>query len=360
MRKYSGIELVKKLCEIYGPTGFEYKVAEFIKEQTEGLCEYVPDRMGNLVCVVKGSGEGYDAQSPTKIMISAHMDEVGFIIKGINDDGSIKFILDGGIDAKVLAGRSVVLFNEENIIKGVIDSKAIHSLSPEERKEALTPDKLYINVGATKAEQVTEFVDVGDFGTFDSDFVLFGENDKMMKSKAIDDRLGCAAMIEIMREIKDHGKEYPYDLYFAFTVREEIGNSGAQVVAQTVCPDYAIVLETTAIADIAGVPKNSRVGDVGEGGVISLMDRSTIYDRDFVQLALDIAKDNNIKAQVKRYVSGGNDAGHIHKSGRGVKSLAISAPTRYLHSACCVASCDDYFAIKDLLMAILDSRKLSK
>ena len=360
MSKYSGIELIKKLCEIYGPTGFEYKVAEFIKEQTEGLCEYLPDRMGNLVCLVKGSGEGYNAEDPTKIMISAHMDEVGFIISSIEESGNVKFILDGGIDPKVLAGRSVVLFNETNIIKGVIDSKAIHSLSPEERKEALTPDKLYINVGATNAEQVTALVDVGDFGTFDSDFVLFGENDGMMKSKAIDDRLGCAAMIEIMRQIKEENKQLPYDLYFAFTVREEIGNSGAQTVAQTVRPDFAVVLETTAIADIAGVPKNSRVGDVGEGGVISLMDRSTIYDRDFVDLALDTAKKNNIKAQVKRYVSGGNDAGHIHKSGSGVKALAISAPTRYLHSACCVASCDDYNAIRDLLMAILDSRKLSK
>lgn len=360
MSKYSGIELIKKLCEIYGPTGFEYKVAEFIKEQTDGLCDYLPDRMGNLVCLIKGSGDGYNAEDPTKIMISAHMDEVGFIVKSVEEDGSVRFILDGGIDSKVLAGRSVVLFNEENTVRGVIDSKAIHSLSPEERKEALTPDKLYINVGATKAEQVTELIDVGDYGTFESDFVLFGENDKMMKSKAIDDRLGCAAMIEIMREIREKEKKLPYDLYFAFTVREEIGNSGAQTVAEVHHPDFAVVLETTAIADIAGVPKNSRVGDVGEGGVISLMDRSTIYDRDFVDLALATAKENDIKAQVKRYVSGGNDAGHIHKSGSGVKSLAISAPTRYLHSACCVASCDDYFAIRDLLMAILDSRKLTK
>ena len=123
MSKYSGIELVKKLCEIYGPTGFEYKVAEFIKEQTEELCEYLPDRMGNLVCLVKGSGEGYNSEAPTKIMISAHMDEVGFIIKSIEDDGSVKFILDGGIDSKVLAGRSVVLFNEENIIKCIKGEK---------------------------------------------------------------------------------------------------------------------------------------------------------------------------------------------------------------------------------------------
>ena len=358
MSKYKGIELIKKLCEIYGPTGFEYKVAEFIKEQTEGICEYLDDRMGNLVCLVKGGGEGYCEEKPTKIMISAHMDEVGFIISSIDGDGYVHFILDGGIDPKVLAGRSVVLFNEENIIKCVIDSKAIHSLTPEERKEALPADKLYINVGATKAEDVTKYVDVGDYGTFESDFVLFGENNKMMKSKAIDDRLGCAAMIEIMRELSEGGEKLPYDLYFAFTVREEIGNSGAQTVAQTVCPDYSIVLETTAIADIAGVPKNSRVGDVGEGGVISLMDRSTIYDKEFVGLALDIAKEKNIKAQVKRYVSGGNDAGHIHKSGSGVKALAISAPTRYLHSACCVASCDDYFAIKDILSEIIKSRKI--
>ena len=298
MSKYSGIELVKKLCEIYGPTGFEYKVAEFIREQTEGLCEYLPDRMGNLVCLVRGSGEGYNSDAPTKIMISAHMDEVGFIIKSVEDDGSIKFILDGGIDSKVLAGRSVVLFNEENIVKGVIDSKAIHSLSPEERKEALTPDKLYINIGAANAEQVTALVDVGDYGTFDSDFVIFGENDKMMKSKAIDDRLGCAVMIEIMRKLSEDGIKLPYDLYFAFTVREEIGNSGAQTVAQTVRPDFAIVLETTAIADIAGVPKNSRVGDVGEGGVISLMDRSTIYDREFVDLALELAKESGAELAI--------------------------------------------------------------
>ena len=360
MSNYSGIELVKKLCEIYGPTGFEYKVAEFIKEQTEGLCEYIPDRMGNLVCLVKGGGEGYDSESPTKIMISAHMDEVGFIVQSIEEDGSVKFILDGGIDSKVLAGRSVVLFNEENTVKGVIDSKAIHSLSPEERKEALTPDKLYINVGATNAEQVTALIDVGDYGTFDSDFVIFGENGKMMKSKAIDDRLGCAAMIEIMRKLSEDGITLPYDVYFAFTVREEIGNSGAQTVAQTVRPHYAIVLETTAIADIAGVPKNSRVGEVGEGGVISLMDRSTIYDRDFVDLAFSVAKEQGIKAQVKRYVSGGNDAGHIHKSGSGVRSLAISAPTRYLHSACCVAGCDDYFAIRDLVLAIIADNRLTK
>ena len=353
MKTYNGTELLKNLCEMYGPTGFEHNVAEFIKEQTDGTCEYIPDRTGNLICKVQGGGEGYNTENPKKIMISAHMDEVGFIIRRIDDDGYVHFILDGGIDSKVLAGRSVVLFNEENVVKGVIASKPIHSLTAEERKEALPVSKMFIDIGADSADEVKKLVDVGDYGTFDSDFVVFGENDRMIKCKAIDDRLGCAVMIETMRALAESGEKLPFDLYFAFTTREEIGNSGAQTVAQTLKPDYAIVLETTAIADIAGVPENSRVSEVGKGGTISLMDRATIYDRGFVDFALDTAKKNGIAAQVKKYVSGGNDAGHIHKSGSGVKTLAISAPTRYLHSACCVASLDDYDSIKALVLAIL-------
>ena len=355
MIRYDGIELLKRLCEINAPTGCEDRVAEFVREQTDGLCEYIPDRIGNLICFVKGSGEGYNAEEPVKVMVSAHMDEVGFMIKGIDSDGYIKFLVDGGIDSKVLSGRSVVLFSDEHTVKGVIASKAIHSLSPVERKEALDADKLYIDIGANSEEEVKNLLDIGDYGTFDSDFVLFGENEKMMKGKAIDDRLGCAVMIEIMRELRESGRQLPFDTYFAFTTREEIGNSGAQCAAQAIAPDYSIVLESTAVADIAGVPENSKVARLGDGGAISLMDRSTIYDRYFVDLALDVAKKNNIKAQIKKYVSGGNDAGHIHKSGSGVKTLAISAPTRYLHSACCVAAVEDYFSIKDLVSKILEN-----
>lgn len=357
MTNYSGKELLKALCEINGPTGFEYQVAEFIKEETKDLCEFIPDRTGNLICKVSGGGEGYDVINPKKIMISAHMDEVGFIIKRIDDDGYVHFILDGGINSKVMSARGVTLFNEENIVKGVIASKPIHSLSPEERKEALPADKLFIDIGATSGDEVRKYVNVGDFGTFDSDLVVFGEEGKMIKGKAIDDRLGCAAMIEVMRELKTKGDKLPFDLYFAFTTREEIGNSGAQTVAQMIEPDYSIVLETTAIADIVGVPENSRVAEVGKGGAISLMDRSTIYGREFVDFAMNLSKYENIPAQIKRYVSGGNDAGHIHKSGKGVKTLAISAPTRYLHSACCVASLDDYDSIKALVLALLRNMK---
>ena len=164
-------------------------------------------------------------------------------------------------------------------------------------------------------------------------------------------------MIETIRKIRENNIVLPFDTYFCFTVREEVGLSGARVAAEKVKPSRAIILESTAIGDIAGAPDHKRVADVGSGGVISLMDRSTIYDTDFVNFTLDTAKNNDIKAQVKRYVSGGNDAGHIHKSGKGVKCVAISMGTRYLHSPACVASMEDYESIRELVFAMLKNMK---
>ena len=162
-------------------------------------------------------------------------------------------------------------------------------------------------------------------------------------------------MIEVMREIYDTRATLPIDIYFCFTTREEIGCSGAQVAAQTISPDFAIVLETTAVADIADVPKESRVASQGEGGVISLLDRGTIYDREFVDTALRVAKENGIKTQIKKLVAGGNDAKHIHPTGVGVRVLALSAPTRYLHSPTAVASIADIESAKDAIYAMLET-----
>jgi endoglucanase len=247
-----------------------------------------------------------------------------------------------------------VIFRGENgDVEGVIASKAIHHQTADERKKATKIADMYVDIGAASREDAQKYLERGDFGVFDSDFVIFGENGKLVKSKAIDDRLGCAVMIELLRRLKDEGKKLPFDLVCAFTVREEIGRSGAQVAAQRLRPDYAIVLESTAIADLPDVKANSRVAEVGKGGVISLVDRSTIYDRELVDGLLAVAKNNGIAAQIKKYVSGGNDAAHIHKSGSGVRTLAVSAATRYLHSASCVASIEDYESIKSLIYAFL-------
>ena len=353
MLKY-GVELLEYLCQKFGPTGFENEVADAIIEQLGDDCDkIVKDTFGNVYALVSGEG-----QAPRdRVMISSHMDEVGFMITAIDDDGYIKFANLGGIDPKVLYGKQVVLGNEKAKINGVIAAKAIHHKKREDRYTVTPIKEMYIDIGAKDGDEVREYVNVGDFGVFNSDFVFFGSNNKYVKGKAIDDRAGCCAMIEAIRLIRKNGIRLPFDIFFCFTVREEVGLSGARVAAERVKPSRAIILESTAIGDIAGAPAHKRVADVGSGGVISLMDRSTIYDTDFVNFTLDIAKENGIKAQVKRYVSGGNDAGHIHKSGKGVKCVAISMGTRYLHSPACVASIEDYESIRELVFAMLKNMK---
>ncbi len=350
-----GIELLKHLSLVFGPTGSEEAVADEIVKQLENTdAQIIRDRMSNVFAVLHGKNR------PEKtVMLSAHMDEVGFIIKDIDGEGYIRFGCLGGIDSRVLCGRKVTFRGKDGDVSGVIASKAIHHQSAEERKNATKANDMYVDIGATSREDAESVLSRGDSGTFDSEFVIFGENDAYAKCKALDDRLGCVVMIETLRRIKKEGIELPFDLVCAFTVREEIGISGATAAAHRFRPDYAIVLETTAIADLPDVPKNSRVSEVGNGGVVSLMDRSTIYNRDFVDGAMKIAEENGIPAQIKRYVSGGNDAGHIHKTADGTRCLAISAPTRYLHSASCVIALRDFESIKSHVYAILTSYKFS-
>jgi endoglucanase len=210
---------------------------------------------------------------------------------------------------------------------------------------------MYIDIGAKNKEDAESKTELGASGTFDSEFVVFGENNSYIKGKAIDDRLGCAEMLYALEAIK--GENIPLDLWFCFTVREEIGLSGARTAAQAIAPDYSVVLESTAVADLPDVSESKKVAKLGNGGAISLSDRSTIYDRGLVRFIMELASKKGIKAQYKQYVSGGNDAGSIHKSGAGVKALAISAPSRYIHSPACVVSYSDYISIGDLLVAFI-------
>ncbi|MBO7250354.1 MAG: M42 family metallopeptidase [Clostridia bacterium] len=355
MKKYNDIELLQDLSLLFGPTGCEDDVREFIKNEAKDLCDEIyTDRLGNLITKINGRGK-------SKIMISAHMDEVGFMVNEITDKGYLKFDTLGGIDTRVLCGKHVTIeANDGKKIKGLITSKAIHHKKRSERLDIVPITAMYIDIGVSSEEEAKKYVDIGSYGTFDSEFYRFGKDGCKIKSKALDDRLGCAVMLLAMAELYPIRDTLDADLYFCFTTREEIGLSGAQVAAQTIAPDFAIVLETTAVADIAKVPDERRVAKQGDGGAISLMDRSTIYDREFIEFALECANENGIKAQIKRYVSGGNDAAHIHKSGTGVRALALSAPTRYLHSPACVADINDYRSMYALVGAMLKNWKLEK
>ncbi|MBQ9086645.1 MAG: M20/M25/M40 family metallo-hydrolase [Clostridia bacterium] len=347
----AAIDLLRDLSLSFGPTGCEGEVARKIMERIQPLCDSLCyDRMGNVLALCR-FGEGENDRR--KVMISAHMDEVGIMITEICDDGLCRFDTVGGIHRSVLEGRTVTVGDEIHRLQGVIASKAIHHKTKKERNQLTPWDQLYLDIGVSNREEAETLVSVGDLGTFDSDFYLFGKDDSMVKGKALDDRMGCAAMILVMAELRKHPLSKNLDLYFCFTVREELGLSGAKVAAAKIRPDLAIVLETTAVGDLAEVTPGKQVANVGQGGVLSVMDRSTVYDQAFLHFALQTAKEDGIPCQLKRYVSGGNDAGSIHKTGEGVRCLALSAPTRYLHSPSCVTSVEDYLSIAALVRAML-------
>ncbi len=342
----TGIELLAHLSTCFGPTSCEGEVARAIEEELADLpLALQKDAMGNLMAHLQGP------EGAPRVMLSAHMDEVGFMVTEIDEDGFLRFENLGGIDPRVLCGRNVLIGDEQKRVPGVIAAKGIHLQDKDERKKLPGADELYIDVGAKDRADAEALVSLGDFGVFDTPFATFGKDGAYIRGKALDDRLGCALLVELARALVSD--PVPLDVWLCFTVREEIGRSGALVTANRVRPDVAIVLETTAIADIAEVKPSCRVASVGEGGVLSLVDRSTIYDRELVDLALRCAKKHNIPVQIKRYVSGGNDAAHIQKSGIGVRCLALSAATRYLHAPVSVAAHADYEAMRALLVALL-------
>ena len=349
--------LVVALASLFGPTGCEDRVAHFVLEEARRLCDSAScDRMGNVV----GRISLGDPKKRKRVMLSAHTDEVGFMIEEIKSDGMLTFGCLGGMDPAILAGKRVLVGNEKTLINGVICSKAIHHKKKSERDSAVDSDKLYIDAGFTSREEAEAEISVGDFATFDEpadNSFIFGRDGQTLKMKALDDRMGCAVLIELMRKLNRERESLSLDLdvYFCFTVREETGCSGAIVVSEKIAPDFALVFESTAVGDIPDAPSEKRVAELGGGAVISVADRSTIYDAELIDTAFAMARKKGIPLQVKRYLSGGNDAGHIHKSGVGVRSLAISVPTRYLHSPTCVAHCEDYRSARAIGFAMLEA-----
>ncbi len=335
------LETLKELCMIDGTSGREEDVRNYIIGRIEGKCEYKVDPMGNILAFKKGK-----KTAKNKVMFSAHMDEVGFIVTYITSEGFLKFDTVGGIDSKVIVGRKVVFSQNKNKIFGVIGLKPVHLTAASEQGKVPPYDSLYIDIGAPSKEEAEEYVCVGDSAYFVSSAIEFGEN--KILSKAIDDRFGCAVMIKMIES------ELPYDANFAFVVQEEIGLRGASAAAFTIDPDYAIVLEATTAADVAGVSGADCVCIPGEGAVVSFMDRSTIYDREMFKRAFELAREKNIPCQTKTLIAGGNDAGAIHKTRGGIKTITVSLPCRYIHSACCVADIDDMKSCADMAHALYE------
>lgn len=325
-----------EICALDGTSGDESAVREYIMSHI-AADEMTVDPLGNLLVFKKGR------KTPkNRIMIAAHMDEVGFMVTDVTDDGFLRFGAVGGIDPRVVLGRALRF---KNGTLGVVGTKAVHQQSADERKKAPDFSDMQIDIGASTREEAEKRVNRGDCAVFDSDAFRFG--DGFVKSKAIDDRAGCLIMMDMINGDPE------YDAWYAFTVQEEIGTRGAKAAAFTIEPDIAIVLETTTACDISGSSGDKRVCELGKGCVVSFMDRATIYDRELYQLARNTADEFGIANQTKTLIAGGNDSGAIHVSRGGVRTCALSVPTRYLHSPACVAKESDIEATAKLAAAAL-------
>lgn len=316
--------MLKDLCLLNGTSGREEAVRNYIIEKIKDKCEYSVDALGSVIAFKKGR------KAPDKkVLVAAHTDEVGFIVTDITDDGYLRFAPVGGIDAAVVLGRRVDI----NGIKGVVGAKAVHLLSDDEKKNEPAFDKLAIDIGAADKAEAEKAVSLGDCAYFASDYCEFG--DGFIKSKALDDRIGCMLMIELINS------DLEYDTYFCFNVQEEVGLRGSGCSAYAVKPDVGVILESTTAADIDGVTGGDKCCVLGKGPVVSFMDGRTIYDKQIFDLAFEVAKENNIKIQTKTKIAGGNDAGTIQKSGAGCRVAAVSLPCRYIHSGSSVVKIGD-------------------
>jgi len=321
------VDTLKTLCTLSGVSSFEDEVRNYIKDRVSPHADQVRvDAMGSLIVFKKGT-----KHAPNKLMLCAHMDEVGLIVKGITDEGYLKFGCVGGIDRRVLLGKRVALGEKRRT--GIIGLKAIHMTTPEERKKVPKLEDYYIDIGAKDKESAEKMVDVGDCGVFVSDAVEFG--DGMLKAKAIDDRVGCAVLVKLLEE------ELPMDCTFVFTVQEEVGTRGAFGAAFSVTPETALILEGTTAADNPSLEEHCQVCWPGRGPVISWMDSGTIYDRGLFELLRDLAEQNGLPWQMKHYLSGGTDAKAVQRTKAGVRVAGISAAVRYLHAPSSVASIRD-------------------
>lgn len=322
------IELIKKLTQTYGPSGSEEKVLEIIKEEVKDFCDEITyDALGNMICKNAGKGK--------KIMVAAHTDEIGLMITHIEDEGFLRFTTIGGVFVEQIVGRRVVF---KNGVQGVIGVEHL-----EDKKEIKT-EKLYIDIGAKNKEEAQKYVNIGDSAAFAGEFIESGDR---LISKAFDDRIGCYVAIEALKNLKTEN-----EVYFVFTVQEEVGLRGATTAAYNIHPDFAIAVDVTLTGD---TPKAKKMSvSLGKGAAIKVMDMSIIVSPYVREMMIETAKEYNIPYQLEILEFGGTDAGAIHLTKGGIPSGVISIPTRYTHSISEMVDKNDVEASINLLIKILE------
>lgn len=324
------MQCLKELCSLEGVSGHEHPVRAYILQKLEE--SPVPktvtvDALGNVIVALAGQ-----KRAAKKVAFAAHMDEVGFMITGATSEGFLRFTTVGALSDTVVFGKRVLVGGRV----GVIGGKAVHHCSVEEKTTAPKAETLYIDVGVDTKEEALAVARPGDAAVFLSEPLAMGS---AVKARAIDDRSGCALLLEL-------AKEQPlYDMTLVFTVQEEVGLRGAKTAAFSVAPDLAVIIDATTACDCAGVPEEKEVCRQRKGGVVSFMDRATVYDADLFRWITETCAKEGIPLQCKQAATGGNDAGAFQSAGSGVRVAAVSLPARYIHSPSSVVTEEDMQAM---------------
>lgn len=337
-------ELLKTLTETHGVPGYEDEIRGVIRQYLDPLGSISQDKLGSLICHQTGDGP--------KVMLAGHMDEIGFMINHITKDGYLKFVQLGGWWDQVLLGHRVLIRTHKGDLTGVIGAKPPHIIDVDERKKVVQKKDMYIDIGVTSENEVEEAgVRIGDPVVPKADFEVMA-NSKAFLSKAFDDRLGCAWMIDTLRYFVD--RPHPNHIYGVATVMEEVGLRGATTSVHAIDPDVAIILEVDIAGDIPGVkPEQSRV-KIGAGPSIILYDRGLIPNLKLRDLIIETAAEQDIPLQISSYAVGGStDGAKIHLHGVGVPTIVLGVPTRHIHSHGGIIHREDYENGVKLLTAVV-------
>jgi endoglucanase len=313
------IELLKELTEAHGTSGYEDEIRIIVRRELEGICEITSDAMGNLICLKRGNGA-------KKVMIAAHMDEIGFVVRHIEEKGFLRLATLGGWDPRQMNSQRVVVRTKEGHLNGVLmyGTKPAHMLTDSEKNEGQKHDNFFVDLGLS-ADEVKTKVRLGDSVTMDRNFLKLGH---LFTCKSMDDRVAVFVMIEALKAAKSHEA----DIYAVATVQEEIGLRGAAAAGWSVQPDVAIAIDITLANDIPGIGGADEVTRLGAGAAIKVLDSSLICHPKVVGHFRSLAEDNEIPHQMEILTRGGTDAGAIQRLHGGIPSFTLSIPTRYVHT----------------------------
>lgn len=337
------VELLKSICEVPGAPGFEKRIRDLVIDLVKPhVDELHTDNLGNVFALKKSSKN----PDNKKVMIAAHMDEIGFIVTHIDDQGFVRFHTLGGFDPKTLTAQRVIVHGKKDLI-GVMGSKPIHVMSPEEKNKLPKTTDYFIDLGMEK-EEVEKYISIGDPITRDRELIVMGD---CVNCKSIDNRVAVFILIETLKALKNPA----FDVHAVFTVQEEVGLRGAQVAAHSINPDFGIAIDTTIAFDVPGASAHEKITSLGKGTAIKIMDASTICDYRMVAFMKKTADQHGIKWQPEILTAGGTDTAGVQRMGKqGAIAGAISIPTRHLHQVIEMAHQADIAASIKLLKACLE------